>query len=417
MKLILLICILAIFLLFKTKYTNEGFAQANFSIQSSNLKCEYRNKHPLFKKIDKLNPDLNHSRVLGRRTSYYSKIPSIETINSILSKLKFQKSSIEYENLTHPVHTIYKYSGEIIDSKKISRAIKYVANKIILGISNEINNNLETYKCIKKDFCKPKLISSSLIKMQHYNKKQFKYFLEFEIFIKNKDHSYIFYSEIEEINGKYYLNTTKYIGRRMSDSIQLQKPYDKNDKNINIYNNLLDSKYNVSNDYYRNSDEQKKIILDDKANIKLVKKQKYDLEHQNDYRCYGKYAVNKKMCESKTDEFMKPDIKGVWDRECRKDSECPFFKSNKNYDNNRGGCINGTCEMPIGIVGKGKRYYFKNSVPRCYNCNSDTSVCCSEQNDKNLYPNLITPDYAFSNDFLDRFDQKNNFRNKNLRVI
>ena len=32
-----------------------------------------------------------------------------------------------------------------------------------------------------------------------------------------------------------------------------------------------------------------------------------------------------------------------------KDSECPFYKSNKNYENTFGDCINGYCEVPIGL--------------------------------------------------------------------
>ena len=407
MKLILLIFIIAIFSY--RNYVNENFSIFNKILREpSNINCEYRKTHPLFKNLDYNKTTIKRSIVSGKRTSYYSKIPSSLIIKNILSTIYYKKSSIKYEDYSPLKHSIYEYSGEIIDKTKVIKAIQHIAKKIIRGISKEINNNLENYKCIKVGYCKPKLISQWLIKMQHYNKKQFKYIVEFEIFVKNKDHSYIFYSEIEEINNVYYINNIKYIGYRFSDLIQLKKPYDKGDKYINIYKGLFNNKYDAAQDYYRNSDENKK----------LIKEQKFKLEHQNDYRCYGKYAVNKKMCESKTDEFMKPEIKGVWDRKCRSNKECPFYMANKNYKNNRGGCINGVCELPIGLIRRGNRFYSKNTLPRCYNCKSNLSnQCCEEQKNKYLYPNIVTPDYAFSNDFLDRFDQKNNLNEKNLAVI
>ena len=30
---------------------------------------------------------------------------------------------------------------------------------------------------------------------------------------------------------------------------------------------------------------------------------------------------------------------GVWDRECKSDSECSYYKANKNYDNTYGKCL------------------------------------------------------------------------------
>ena len=59
-------------------------------------------------------------------------------------------------------------------------------------------------------------------------------------------------------------------------------------------------------------------------------------------------ANNKIDCLSK-------DIKGatgVWDTQCRFDTDCPFFGSNGNLNyNKRGGCMkDGYCELPPGMV-------------------------------------------------------------------
>ena len=38
-------------------------------------------------------------------------------------------------------------------------------------------------------------------------------------------------------------------------------------------------------------------------------------------------------------------------------------ENNKNYPNNRGGCINGYCEMPINIKSRGYKYYDPSPEP------------------------------------------------------
>jgi hypothetical protein len=66
----------------------------------------------------------------------------------------------------------------------------------------------------------------------------------------------------------------------------------------------------------------------------------------------------------------------------------------------------------------GYKYYTNNlyNMPLCYNCDSKKfkistvlGSCCNDQYNKEKYPFLKTPDYAFENDFLDR---KNFFNEK-----
>lgn len=113
------------------------------------------------------------------------------------------------------------------------------------------------------------------------------------------------------------------------------------------------------------------------------------------YKCYGDLSIEQKyLCESPYDVIgMKKRRPTVWDRPCIRNEDCPFYKGNKNYSNNRGGCLKGgVCEMPVGIRRTAYRKYDRdgNYAPFCYGCeNPKDPKCC----DKQSYP-----DYAFPND-------------------
>jgi len=115
------------------------------------------------------------------------------------------------------------------------------------------------------------------------------------------------------------------------------------------------------------------------------------------YMCYGEETdQNKGMCNSAYD--INGEIKNkftVWDKKCFKNEDCPFYKANKFYDNERGGCNDGMCELPVGIKRVGysqfnDKGYFR---PYCYNCDENNEKCCNI--------NKIG-DFAFPNDFSDR---------------
>lgn len=57
---------------------------------------------------------------------------------------------------------------------------------------------------------------------------------------------------------------------------------------------------------------------------------------------------------------------GVWDRPCERNSDCPFFQANTTYKNYRGGCIDGYCEMPIGVERVGYRHRRADQTPMCH---------------------------------------------------
>ena len=114
------------------------------------------------------------------------------------------------------------------------------------------------------------------------------------------------------------------------------------------------------------------------------------------YKCYkiiGGYnivtkATSKQECD--TDN-------GSFDRQCTFNEECSFYKLNLNYENERGGCVNGKCEFPIGLKVISPRTYDKTSKPFCHNCKKGYD-CCDEQYDIVKYPTLKSAHYMFVND-------------------
>ena len=133
------------------------------------------------------------------------------------------------------------------------------------------------------------------------------------------------------------------------------------------------------------------------------------------YFCYGKDGKlagfdqhRKYQCESIFDKFGRKKHANTYDRPCRTNEECPFYRKNANYKNNRGGCHNGTCEMPVGIRRTSPRKIDVTSKPFCHNCKNVSSYeCCLEQLNKTdkKYSFMQSPDYAFSQDFIERNNQ------------
>jgi hypothetical protein len=122
------------------------------------------------------------------------------------------------------------------------------------------------------------------------------------------------------------------------------------------------------------------------------------------YGCYGNSEIKGKFeCDSYYNIDGTPKTYySLWDKRCVADEECPYYKANTNYPNNRGGCINGGfCEFPVGVKRLGfTKYSDKNlNKPLCYNCN-DVGVADATAKKK--------PDYVFENDFNEREKYKLN---------
>jgi hypothetical protein len=115
------------------------------------------------------------------------------------------------------------------------------------------------------------------------------------------------------------------------------------------------------------------------------------------YLCYDHPELSSKaLCDSMyepTGALKKK--KTYWDKPCEKHNDCPFYQANKTYPNYRGGCIDGRCEMPIGIEQVSYRLYDKDaSDPFCHDCKDPLNPrCCSSQ---------VKPNYAFELDHFER---------------
>jgi hypothetical protein len=169
--------------------------------------------------------------------------------------------------------------------------------------------------------------------------------------------------------------------------------------------------YRANKGYLRINEKDSIILKEEDISKKHIYLEKQFLINTSKksppYECIGSRGNSKIECESPYDSEFRPKERGVWDRYCIKDSDCPFFQKNTNYPNTRGGCIEGKCEMPMGVKPLGNRYFDIDSVPMCYNCHNDRYDCCSEQ--KN-------PDYIFQNDLILRTFNKRYLDERGLDI-
>ena len=211
-------------------------------------------------------------------------------------------------------------------------------------------------------------------------------------------------------NNIIFITNTKYIGRNSTDTVLLP----------NFYNPTNITQEIINNNFTNSS----KINKDPSAIVKLSKDHQENYKINNQYACFSTnndllQYYSREKCESQYNEYGKKKDAGIYDKPCKKNEECPFYKENQNYSNDFGGCqIDGYCELPINMERIGYKYFKNQSskLPLCYNCNSnkfnsitEINSCCEEQFNKNKYPFLKSPDYSFENDILIR---KNYFNSK-----
>jgi len=147
----------------------------------------------------------------------------------------------------------------------------------------------------------------------------------------------------------------------------------------------------------------------------------------NNHRCYGLVnGISQELPQYKNPIFCKsfhPDINqnGIWDSPCQVNSDCPFYKANKNYPNEFGKCdkVSGQCEMPMGVTPIGFTKIGK-IEPNCYNCNINSidSKCCGNQY-KAIKDGLVSyksPDYVFVGDEFYRKQFENDIKAVGLLV-
>jgi hypothetical protein len=122
------------------------------------------------------------------------------------------------------------------------------------------------------------------------------------------------------------------------------------------------------------------------------------------YSCYGEPTnENRALCNSSYDAWGNlKEERTYWDVRCIENTDCPFYKANKNYPNEYGRCMpDGICEMPVGIRRTSFIKYQDEFpfMPMCYGCSPEIADCCKDQKDNpDKYPLFVSPDYAFVND-------------------
>jgi len=189
----------------------------------------------------------------------------------------------------------------------------------------------------------------------------------------------------KNIDGFYdSVNQTFVVNSNMIDNIPMKQA------TTVIFNSQLRDEENGR--YQVTSVKRTQTILQKDEKPKPTKDSQFDPR----YRCFDNPDImSKSLCDSPVDELGRRKNKQTyWDRPCEKNEECPFYQANNNYKNYRGGCIDGRCEMPIGINQVAYRLYDPKSQPMCHNCKDvSNSYCCDKQDN---------PDYAFQLDMFER---------------
>lgn len=137
-----------------------------------------------------------------------------------------------------------------------------------------------------------------------------------------------------------------------------------------------------------------------------------------DAKCFGGVGETREECIKNM---------GIWDERANRNEDCPYYKANDNYPNTFGGIIDkeGLCELPINMKNVGYTGYskIKDDIPLCYNCkynnigNGTLGYCCEDQlTNKDVYKNLMGPDYAFAGDKQERRKWSSFFLENNLSV-
>ena len=354
--------------------------------------------------IRKINIDFNFE--------YFFRLCKLNLSNDIMIPLiyyPFKEINIDENNYYD------KFNIDITSTYILRKTLnrKYNTQNILLS-DNDYNNYNKSKELNEEEIYKYDLIIRDNINVkiinEELNLKEIRYNSQSNFFNKT-----IVGLKILLINQKYeWENGIYYVNKKNKNTVIAN--------NYILYDGIITNDYintNTSNISYIEND----LILDKKYKLYKIKsivdnnvylqniipnKNKYI-----EYICVDKDGIlhtqyNTKLnCESKYNYRgdLKKEGPMKWQKKCNYNSDCPYFGKNKNYHNNRGGCINNRCEYPL----KNNNHNENEDIYLCYNCKDNVMKCCEDQ-EKHLssYPNLKSPDYVFEKDTIDRYNNINN---------
>ena len=312
------------------------------------------------------------------------------------------------ESILKPFAQLQKYNdkdffelknGTNVDIDRFLLIVDNVMNMFSNAIYFDLFKNPDrpqNIMCPNINMCYVKLLNKKIVRVRKNADGLYKWDIVIELTLYNKAFSYGILCIVEDNT----LINLRVIGIRSEDLRKLQFNY-KRDPQIMITQDEIFPF--VGKNYYRFNENTDVLIeknVKKKVNEYLSRQQftpsgKINFKHDTNkqYSCHGSHGRDKTECENNYDTYFIKKNRGVWDKHCMVDNECPFFKANKNYSNVFGGCIDGFCEMPIGIKRLSPRFYDISSTPSCYNCNGNNNNCCDTQEN---------PDYMFEGDILVR---------------
>jgi len=337
----------------------------------------------------------------------------------VTSKNTYTPNYLEY--ILKPFAQIQKYNdkdfteiknGSYIDIEQFLLIVDNIMNMFSNAIYYNLFKNRNRPKnimCPNINMCYVKLINKKIVRVRKNGKGIYKWDILIELTLYNKAYSYGILCIVEDMT----LINLRVIGIR-SEDMRVLNPNYKRDPQIMI---TQDKNFPFLDENYYRHNENTKVLVEKNVNKKVdeyLSRQllttsgqiNFEAEREKQYTCYGSYGSDKTECENNYDTYFRDKNRGVWDKQCFADTDCPFFKANKNYRNTFGGCINGFCEMPVGIKRLSPRFYDITSVPLCYNC-PDSNNCCTKQ--KN-------PDYIFEGDILVRKANESDLIEKGLQL-
>lgn len=336
------------------------------------------------------------------------KIPRAYLLHPDLHPDKFKKKLIffpldskirgKFQQLPHSETSYWKtFKLSLVPEQKFNNIVQDIKKKVDHLFQNI---NLEGH-----------IISKSIIRILRFQD-WFQFHYTIDYYPQGNYFAYRLYLE-SFISGYSNLKHSKIslVGLISEDRFRLKKAYNYEvSKNVKIYSKFPQTPYKADKHYMRDDNYTTSLLKKSTAE-KILKKRGLP---RIGMRCYDGIGELKKYCESEKNYLGKPTRKGTWDTPCQKNEECPFYQANKNYPNQRGGCVQGKCQMPLNVRRKGARYYDPNHLPYCYNCSLSNPSCCKEQLHK--IPNLKSPDYAFENDIIDRVKHRHLLENLDLKL-